>query len=96
MTNICCQHLQNYLLLKSHATMAQITVGKLCLTRFALLILAALNFLCNTSIDILWENRLTDCFASGKSSRQRELSVDTFNTMGRVDILDQGNLVAGS
>lgn len=43
--------------------------------------------------DILWEERLACSFAGSESTRQRELSGDTLNTVSRVDILNQGDLV---
>ncbi len=43
----------------------------------------------------LWEQRLASYFSGIESPRKRKLGVDTLDTVSRVDVLDQGNLVAG-
>lgn len=48
-----------------------------------------------TSVNILWEQCLGSLLASSESGGKSELAWDTLDTVVRVDILDQGDLVAG-
>jgi len=41
------------------------------------------------------EDSLCDVLCSLESARETELGVDTLDTVGRVDVLDHGDLVAG-